>query len=129
MNGHLAETVMRVGFRKWYERQLLSSHAHMALAFLSVIALLASMEAFRGAQGDAQLLNVLFVIVCAAVAWWALRRYVFLMMRAERTASQASCPDCGEYGRFRIVRQRNSGEEVDVHCNKCSGEWMISGLE
>jgi predicted RNA-binding Zn-ribbon protein involved in translation (DUF1610 family) len=129
MNGQLAETVMRVGFRKWYERQLLSSHAHMALAFLSVIALLASMEAFRGAQGDAQVMNMLFVIVCGAVAWWALRRYVFLMMRAERTANQASCPDCGEYGRFRIVRQRSSGEEVDVHCKKCSCEWMISGFE
>jgi len=125
MNFNLAESVRRIGFRKWYERQLLSSHAHMVLAFLSVIALVGSMEAFRTATGELQDMNVLYVVVSAVIGAWALRRYLFLLMRAEYTANQASCPDCGEYGRFRVVRQRPASHELDVCCLKCSREWLI----
>lgn len=126
MNFNLAESLRRVGFRKWYERQLLSSHAHMVLAFLSVIALVASMEAFRSAPGELQELNVLYVLLSAVIGGWALRRYLYLLMRAEYTANQASCPDCGEYGRFQVVRQRTGAQEIDVCCRKCSREWLIS---
>lgn len=125
MNVNLAEAVKRIGFRKWYERQLLSSHAHMVLCFLSVIALVASMEAFRTAQGGVQEMNVMYVLLCAVIGAWALRRYLFLLMRAEHTANQASCPDCGDYGRFRVVRQRVAEQEIDVCCRKCSREWLI----
>jgi hypothetical protein len=126
MNPTLAEALERVGFRKWYERQLLSSHAHMVLAFLSVIALVASMEAFRTSHGELQAVNVLYVLVCAGIGAWALRRYLFLLLRAEYTANQASCPDCGEYGRFHVVRQRTAAQEIDVCCSKCAREWPIS---
>ena len=125
MNFNLAESVRRIGFRKWYERQLLSSHAHMVLAFLSVIALVGSMEAFRTATGELQDMNVLYVVVSAVIGAWALRRYLFLLMRAEYTANQASCPDCGEYGRFRVVRQRPASQELDVCCHKCARKWLI----
>lgn len=127
MENRLVETFQRIGFRKWYERQLLSSHAHMALAFLSMIALVASMEAFRTSQGDTQTANVLFVVVCAGVGGWALRRYLFLLMRAEDAANQASCPDCGDYGRFHVVGQRPRLSEIDVRCRKCSRDWVFSG--
>jgi len=128
MESRLFEHFKRIGFRKWYERQLLSSHAHMVLAFLSVIALVGSMEAFRTAQGDTQLANVLFVVVCAAIGAWAMRRYLFLLMRAEQAANQASCPDCGDYGRFRVVGQRPRLAEIDVRCRKCSRDWIFSAL-
>jgi hypothetical protein len=128
MNGHLADSVKRIGFRKWYERQLLSSHAHMVLAVLSVIALIGTLEAFRMSHGDARLADVLLFVVCAAVGGWALRRYLFLLMRAEQAANQASCADCGTYGRFAVVGQRPRDEQVDVRCNKCSHCWTISGL-
>lgn len=126
MNFNLADAVGRLGFRKWYERQLLSSHAHMVLAFLSVIALVASMEAFRSAPGQLQELNAIYVLLSIVIGGWALRRYLFLLMRAEYTANQASCPDCGEYGRFSVVRQRPGPQEMDVCCRKCSREWLIS---
>jgi hypothetical protein len=125
MHVNLAETVRRIGFRKWYERQLLSSHAHMVLAFLSVIALIGSMEAFGNAHGELQEMNVLYVLVSAVIGAWALRRYLFLLLRAEHAANQASCPDCGDYGRFRVVRQRAGGPELDVCCRKCAREWSI----
>lgn len=129
MENRLVDNFKRIGFRKWYERQLLSSHAHMVLAFLSVIALVGAMEAFRTAQGDAQLANVLFVVVCAAIGAWALRRYIFLLMRAEQAANQASCPDCGDYGRFRVVGHRPRVHEIDLRCRKCSRDWVFSALK
>jgi hypothetical protein len=129
MENRLVESFKSIGFRKWYERQLLSSHAHMVLAFLSVIALIGSMEAFRTAEGDTQLANVMFVLVCAAIGAWALRRYLFLLLRAEQAANQASCPDCGDYGRFRVVGQRPRLQEIDVRCRKCSRDWIFSTLQ
>lgn len=126
MESRLFEHFKRIGFRKWYERQLLSSHAHMVLAFLSVIALVGAMEAFRTSQGDTQLANVLFVVVCTAIGVWALRRYLFLLMRAEQAANQASCPACGDYGRFHVVGHRPRLAEIDVRCRKCSRDWIFS---
>lgn len=128
MENRLVDNFKRIGFRKWYERQLLSSHAHMVLAFLSVIAMVGAMEAFRTSQGDTQMANVLFVVVCAAIGLWALRRYLFLLMRAEQAANQASCPDCGDYGRFHVVGQRPRLQEIDVRCRKCSRDWIFSTL-
>lgn len=129
MDPRHVESFRRIGFRKWYERQLLSSHAHMVLAFLSVIALIGSMEAYRTAQGDAQFVDVMFVVVCAVIGVWALRRYLFLLLRAEQAANQASCPDCGDYGRFHVVAQRPRQAEIDVRCRKCSRDWVFSTLK
>jgi len=126
MDNRLFEHFKRIGFRKWYERQLLSSHAHMVLAFLSVIAVVGAMEAFRSSEGDTQLANVLFVVVCAGIGAWAMRRYAYLLMRAEQAANQASCPDCGDYGRFHVVGHRPRLQEIDVCCSRCSRSWIFS---
>ncbi len=125
----LEDGVRRHGFRKWYERQLLSSHAHMVLAFLSVIGLLGSMEAARGAQGDWRAMDMVFVLLCAGIGVWALRRYLFLLLRAEEAANQANCPDCGEYGRFEVVRGPSQEQRFDVQCRKCSCNWTIASLK
>jgi ABC-type nickel/cobalt efflux system permease component RcnA len=121
----LAARIDRLGFRKWYERELLSGHAHMVLCILSVVALLASMEAFLSASPSARLMNVLFVLLTAAIGLWALRRYLFLMMRAEVVANQANCPDCGEYGRFGVVCDDDAHHETQVCCRKCTRKWVI----
>jgi hypothetical protein len=126
MENRLADNFKRIGFRKWYERQLLSSHAHMVLAFLSAIGIIGSMEAFHTGGGDAQFVNAMFVVASAGIGVWALRRYLYLLLRAEQTANQASCPDCGDYGRFRVVGQRPRLQEIDVSCRKCQRGWVIT---
>ncbi|ROZ66573.1 hypothetical protein EEB15_26365 [Ramlibacter sp. WS9] len=125
----LADGIGRAGFRKWYERELLSCHAYMLLCFLSVIGLLSSIEAFRGASTEDQLTNVLFVVVCATIGLWALRRYLYLLMRAEGIANQANCPDCGTYGRFSVVATNHGGAETQVCCRKCTRKWVITDTE
>lgn len=125
LNRGPTDGIRQVGFRKWYERQLLSSHGYMILAVLSLVAVVASFEALRGASPSERQLDVLFVIVSAAIGLWALRRYLFLLLRAEGVASQASCGDCGTYGRFTIVAENHSHNETQVRCSKCEHLWTI----
>lgn len=115
----------RLGFRKWYERELLSGHAHMVLAVLSVVALMAAMEGFRSGP-TVHLENALFVILSAAIGLWALRRYLFLMMRAEVIADQANCPDCGAYGRFGVVPSAGDPAQAEACCRQCAHKWIIN---
>ena len=118
--------MVRFGFRKWYERELMSSHAHMVLAFLSMLAVFASLEASRGAEWGDKLVNTVYVVLSAAIGVWALRRYLFLLTRAEAVANQAQCEDCGEYGRFKVVADRRGDAETEVCCRKCQHQWVIS---
>ena len=126
LNHSLADGIRRVGFRKWYERELLSSHAHMLLAFLCVIALMASMEAFQGASSGQKIANVGFVIVSGGIGLWALRRYLYLLMHAEEVANQANCPQCTAYGKLTLVEEDRRNGDAKVCCKKCSHIWTIT---
>ena len=126
LNSTLVDGVRRVGFRKWYERELLSSHAHMVLAVLGAIALLGSPENMRGLPVHEQLLSLSTFVISGAICYWALRRYLFLLMRAETVANQANCEDCGEYGRFTIDHFDAAPMQAHVCCMKCAHKWTIS---
>ncbi len=133
LNPPLAEGIRRLGFRKWYERELLSSHAHMALAVLAAVALLASFEAFNGASRADKILNTVFVVVSAGITLWALQRYTYLLMHAEELANQANCPRCEAYGQLRLSQRppRSVGPGdgarrlVPVCCKRCDFEWDL----
>jgi predicted Zn finger-like uncharacterized protein len=127
MTRRLSAAVRRIGFRKWYERELLAGHAHMVLGFLAAIAVTGSVEAYRTGAADAGL-YALFIVVCAAIGAWALKRYSYLLMRAEEVANQASCPACSDYGRFQVVHERPAAGELGVRCSKCGHDWVIGGL-
>lgn len=123
----LTEGIRRIGFRKWYERELLNSHAHMALTFMCAVGLLAAFEAasqFR--DWSDQLIDALAILVLGAVGLWALRRYLFLLMHAESVANQANCPQCGVYARFRLVEHAPADSGVAVACRDCAHQWSIT---
>jgi len=129
LNRSLADGIQRVGFRKWYERELLSSHAHMALALIAAVALMASFEAFHGASPGEKILNTGFVLVCAAITLWAMRRYLYLLMHAEELANQANCGQCQAYGLLKLQegpdRRQQSQRLVPVCCKRCGFKWEL----
>ncbi len=125
LNQRLSDGVRRVGFRRWYERELLSSHAHMLLALLCTIALMGSLEAFNGGTTSEKLVDVCFFVVSGAIGLWALRRYLYLLAHAEEVANQAVCPQCQEYGRFTVSSEDRRNDQVTVCCRKCQHEWTI----
>lgn len=129
LNRTLADGIRRVGFRKWYERELLSSHAHMALALISAVAMMASFEAFQGASTGEKFMNTGFVLVSAAIALWSMRRYFYLLMHAEEMANQANCPQCQAYGQLQLQdpqdRRHPDRQLVPVCCKRCGFRWNL----
>ena len=123
---HLAEGIRKHGFRKWYERELLQSHAHLALTFVCGIGVAASMElAFKSRGLSDGLPDWAAVALCASVGIWALRRYLYLLSHAEAVANQADCPHCKAYGRLTLVKGDAGGDRVRVGCRRCGHEWHI----
>ena len=125
-NAPLADGVVKVGFRKWYERELLSSHAHLVLAFLGLIGVFASLEASGSGTLGEKAIDLIFVLVSVVVTLWALRRFFVLLGNAEVVANQANCGGCGEYGRFTVKGRPADPNETEVCCRKCSHTWVIS---
>lgn len=124
----LAAGIQKHGFRKWYERELLRSHAHMALTFICMIGVMAAFEAASKYRGWLdQLIDLVAILVCGGTGLWALRRYLFLLMHAENAARQADCPACGTYARFKLVQADALDERARVCCRQCSHEWTIEG--
>ena len=124
----LADGIRKHGFRKWYERELLLSHAHLVLTFLCAIGVFAAFEAasnFHSMQD--RVIDIGAAFLCAGVGIWALRRYLRLLASAEVVARQANCPQCKTYGRLELIRSNASGDEVQVRCRQCKHGWHISG--
>jgi hypothetical protein len=118
------------GFRKWYERQLVRSHVHLVLLLLCTVAALGAVEAFPAAGGN-RLLMALSLLVAAAIGAWALRRYLWLLMRAEALANQATCPDCQAYARWQVEGTGPAAADGDGEatlqacCRGCGSRWQI----
>jgi len=123
----LAEGIRKHGFRKWYERELLQSHAHLLLTFFCAIGIFAAYEALgRFRSFGEQLHNLVAIGLCAAVGVWAVRRYLRLLMHAEVTANQADCPACKAYARFTLESENAGDGSVQVCCSKCQHRWTIT---
>jgi predicted Zn finger-like uncharacterized protein len=122
----LAEGIRRHGFRKWYERTLLKSHAHLAGTFVCLIGIFGAAEAAVKSQGlGDRLFDIGAALLFAATGVWALRRYLGLLNHAELAANQAECPHCHAYGRLELVQADASGEQVQVRCRGCGHGWVI----
>ncbi|MFZ2652401.1 MAG: hypothetical protein WA210_20060 [Burkholderiaceae bacterium] len=123
----LSEGIRKHGFRKWYERELLQSHAHLLLLFVCAIGLLASFAVYsKGAPWADRAIDVAAIVLFTAVGLWSLRRYLFLLLHAEVIANQAVCPMCQTYGRLSLAPdQAKPGGPLVVRCRKCEHEWPI----
>lgn len=124
----LATGIRKHGFRKWYERELMRSHAHMALAFICLIGVIAAFEAAsKNRSLTDQAIDIVAIVVCIGTGLWSVRRYLYLLMHAELVANQAHCPACTTYARFQLVRTDALEEQALVSCRKCGHEWTING--
>ena len=133
-----AEGIAKLGFRRWYERQLIEGHVYFVTCFLSLMAIAASLEQIDWRGPLPQLAFMLAVLVAgAAVCVASLRRYNFLLVRAECLGAQSNCPHCKVYGVLQVLGA-GSGEErfggfferadnpwIRVRCKKCGHEWRI----
>jgi predicted Zn finger-like uncharacterized protein len=121
-----AKTIERVGFQKWYERELIQSHLHLVLLLLCAIGLLAGAELYTTQRSwSDQLVALLCAVVSAGIGVWALRRYLYLLSHAEHVANQAVCPECKTYARWKLTGHDEGTQRLQVRCRQCSHEWEI----
>lgn len=125
INPRFAEGVRRFGFRKWYERELIFSHAYLALALLALAGMLGAIEVFGGATLLLKLVDFVFIAVCGATVFFAAKGYLKWLADAEWVASQAVCGTCETYGRFSVQHENRRAGEVHVCCKHCSHRWKI----
>jgi len=127
----IPQTIQSQGFRKWYERELLAGHSHLLLLLFCGLGIAGGMEAFWSEPDSDRLLMAASVVIASVVGVWALRRYLFLLMRAELIANQAVCEACHAYGRWTVEAHTPDDAPVDqpmrmqVCCRKCGGRWQI----
>jgi multisubunit Na+/H+ antiporter MnhG subunit len=70
-----ARSIGKLGFRRWYERRLIESHAWLVTAFLCLVGMAAVFEAFSFSNRPLQvLLAVAFIFAAGLVGWHALQR-------------------------------------------------------
>ena len=134
----LSEGIRRLGFRGWYERQLIEGHLYLISGFLCLIMVIASIEEFNLRMPAWEtFVRLAAVIVGSAVCLWALRRYLVMLDLAEYVAERSVCGKCTVYGGLDlssvgVSRAQRRGEDgegvlpaVGVRCRKCGHEWTI----
>ena len=132
-----AEGIAKLGFRRWYERQLVEGHMYLVTCILSLMLIAACLEQidWRGPLGELAF-TLAALIGGAALCVGALRRYGFLLGRAECFGAQSSCAACHTYGVLKVIGAGLDDEHasilgvadntwIGVKCKKCGHEWRI----
>ncbi len=134
MNLHdtLGTAIGARGFRRWYERQLVESFAHMITGVLSLIMMAIAIEMLEFKATAAGLIALTAIAVTGGgLCVFSWRRFHRLLFRAEYLAEQATCGDCRTYGRFTVISSHEladapAGCTIDVRCRACGKEWTIA---
>lgn len=133
----IGEQIRRRGFRRWYERQLVESHAYLVTAFLSLILLLAGYEAMGELRGSPLYYAAIVAIAAAAgtLMWVSWQRFNALLARAELFANGAACPRCQRWGAFEVLATEAVAADdppeagrphwLRVRCRHCGEQWRI----
>lgn len=132
----VVDDIRKRGFRGWYERQLMQSFGYLVTSFLALIVVGAGMEWM--AQDNPWTTWVLAISVAAAAAlvcFVGWRRFHVLLARAELFAENATCAQCGAWGKFAVISSETETEDVPVEagrphwirvkCKKCGNDWRL----
>ena len=77
----VADRICKLGFRRWYERQLIEAHGSLVTAFLGVILVAVCMDQFRWRDAGFKPLIMLVLIVGGLVLCFKAVRYYFSPVR------------------------------------------------
>jgi len=117
-----ARAIDRMGFRRWYERQLIEGHVWLVTALLCAFTVAACLEMVEFRELGVVILTGGAIFAAGLISWHGVRRYMILMGLAEHVASQTTCPQCRTYARFKVL---DTSSRMRVCCRKCGQEWTI----
>jgi formate dehydrogenase maturation protein FdhE len=136
----IAKRIGTMGFRKWYERQLIECHLALTTCFLCGITVAACMEAVRLTELGWKPVSLLAAVFAAtALGWYSWRRYITVLERAEVYGNHSTCPACKTYARFEVLASGHVAEGpyldpqakplpypwLRVRCRKCGEVWRM----
>jgi hypothetical protein len=98
-------TIRRIGFRKWYERQLVESHASLVTLLLCglTFAILLDEVVVSTRAGGIPVTALAIVAGAGVIGTFAWRHYITVLERAERYGERSTCVGCKTYGRFDVT--------------------------
>ena len=131
-----AEGISKFGFRRWYERQLIEGHVYFVTCFLSMILVAVCLEQIDWQHPLREILLLAYVAGGVLLCLFSIRRYNFLLVRAESFGAQSVCAACATYGILRVIAASAPREVpgakalqdntwVRVRCKKWGYEWRI----
>ncbi|MGH8719815.1 MAG: hypothetical protein ACREV0_12880 [Burkholderiales bacterium] len=128
----IAAKIQELGFKRWYERQLIESHAYLITCFLSMIAVAVTLEV-EGLMrlGLETLVRLAVAFGGIAVCIFAWQQYKKRMLFADILGEGATCKNCQTYAAFNVIGSGTHlpADEFDfwmrVRCRKCSHEWTM----
>jgi hypothetical protein len=127
----------KLGFQKWYERQLRDSRLWLVAAFACLVLLMIGFEMFSSRERIVSfLVKALMIVFGASVAWLAFKKYSLSIRLARSVGEIAICPSCG-YPSFSVVRKELAGtnnmptrlthdlsqDGLLVSCRRCHHKW------
>jgi hypothetical protein len=132
-------SIRRLGFRKWYERQLIASHASLVTLFLCGLLVAALLEQVDLRQLASRPMVLAVIFSSGVLGWFAWKHYITVLQRAERYGERSTCEGCAAYGRFDVI---DSGVDIvpgptakavaplqvawmRVKCRKCGETWRM----
>jgi hypothetical protein len=132
-------SIRRLGFRRWYERELIKSHAALVTCLLSGLTLAALMESLFGTTGWTFVSMVGIAFAAGAIGWLSWRSYITILQRAELYGERSNCPSCNAYGRFTVLTTGMDHEPgrvaeavaplnaawLRVQCKQCGTAWRM----
>ena len=134
-------SIRRLGFRKWYERELIKCHGALVTCLLAGLLAAALMESVVNAPpwSLAMAGQIGIVFVSGIVGWGAWRSYITILGRAELYGQRSSCPSCNAYGSFNILATGMDDAPgpaavavaplhaawLRVQCRKCGTAWRM----
>ncbi len=133
-------SIRKLGFRKWYERELIKCHAALVTCFLCGLTVAALLEQVTATRFDWRHVSMMVIVFCAGIiGWGAWRSYITILQRAELYGQRSSCPNCRAYARFKVLATGLDEQPgaaaaavaplgaawLRVECRKCGTAWRM----
>ena len=119
-----AHSIARLGFRRWYERQLFESFAWLTTCILSGVVFAATIEFVGFGSPGYTLLTLTVLYFIGLMGFTAWRTFWRKLMAAQDYAGSAVCAGCGAYGMLEVLRESSP---VPVRCRRCGHQWRLAG--
>jgi hypothetical protein len=127
--------IRKLGFKRWFERQLIESHAYLVTCFLSLILVLAIFEGLSSRTGLQRIVMVALAIGGGVLGIFSWNRYRVILFRALQLSERSYCGNCRAYARFDVLdsartelqdtEENCDGAWLKVKCRQCAHEWTM----